>query len=270
MTIVSQKVMDALKSIGLNLYERKIWVALLSKGSASVGELAELSGVPRSRAYDILESLANQGFIVLQPTKPLKAIALPPEEALERAKKKMEENLKTQIERIEELKNSQIMKELTSLYKSGIKTISPEEIVGALKGESVFQQLETMFKFANKKISIVTTQEGLNNLLKNYFNILRKAKERGVEIKIVTTLGENKPKEELKTLSEIAEIKVINEKESSIKGEFAIVDGKEVLLNLVNPEKTTENIAIWTKSDHAASNLLGPLFDLMWERGRSI
>jgi len=47
--------------------------------------------VPRSRAYDILESLANKGFVVLQPSKPLKAVALAPEEALERVKRKLEE-----------------------------------------------------------------------------------------------------------------------------------------------------------------------------------
>ncbi|MCX8190938.1 MAG: hypothetical protein N3D78_02005 [Candidatus Aenigmarchaeota archaeon] len=266
MVIVTPKVMEALKSIGLNLYERNIWVALLSKGSASVGELTELSGVPRSRAYDILESLANKGFIVLQPTKPLKAVAIPPEEALERVKKKLEEQMKKQIEKIEELKNSQVLKELVSLYKSGIKSVSPEEIVGALKGNSIFQQLETMFKVANKKISIVTTPEGAENLLKNHYETLKKAKDRGVEIKIVATVSENKPKEELKMLSNIAEVKIINDKELPIKGEFAIIDGKEILMNLVNSEKPVENVAIWTRSDHAATNLLEPLFDLMWKK----
>lgn len=269
MPAVSQKVMDALKSIGLNLYERNIWIALLSKGSGSVGELADISGVPRSRAYDILESLANKGFIVLQPTKPLKAIALPPEEAIERVKKKLEENLRSQIERLEELKNSQVMKELTTLYKSGIKSISPEEIVGALKGESVFQQLETMIKVANKKINILTTQEGLMTLMKNHLDLLRKVKEKGVEIKIVTTLSDNRLKEEIKNLSNIADIRIINEKELPIKGEFAIIDGKEFMINLVNPEEK-DRVAIWTKSNHAASNLFEPIFNLMWERGKQV
>lgn len=269
MSLASQKVMDALKTIGLNLYERNIWIALLTKGVASVGELADLSGVPRSRAYDILESLANKGFIVLQPTKPLKAIAIPPEEALERVKKKMEENLKTQIERIEELKESQVMKELASLYKSGIKTVSPEEIVGTLKGESVFQQLESMLKVANKKISILTTQEGLEVIAKNQFELLKKAKERGVDIKIITTSSSNKIKDEIKNLCEIAKIRVINEKETPIKGEFAIVDGKEFLMNISNPQEISSKIAIWTKSDHAA-NFFEPIFNLMWEKSKEI
>lgn len=269
MPIVSQKVMDALKSIGLNLYERNIWIALLSKGSGSVGELADLSGVPRSRAYDILESLANKGFIVLQPTKPLKAIALPPEEAIERVKKRLEENFRTQIERLEELKNSQVMKDLVALYKSGMKSVSPEEIVGALRGESVFQQLESMIKVANKKINILTTQEGLSVLIRNHLDLLKKVKERGVEIKIVTTSSDNKLKEEIKNLSNIADIRIINERELPIKGEFAIIDGKEFLVNLANPEEK-EKIAIWTKSNHAASNLFEPIFNLMWERGKQV
>jgi len=270
MLSVSQRVMDALKAIGLNLYERNIWIALLSKGVASVGELADLSRVPRSRAYDILESLANKGFIVLQPTKPLKAIAIPPEEALERVKKKIEENLRAQIERIEELKNSQIMKELITLYNSGIKTISPEEIVGALKGESVVHQLESMLKMANHKINILTTQEGLEIIAKNHLHLLKKAKDKGVDIKIVATSSEEKMEEDIKKLSEIAEIKLINEKELPIKGEFAIVDGKEFLMNIVNPQEISERVAIWTKSDHAAANLFEPIFNLMWEKGKNL
>ncbi|MEM4461196.1 MAG: helix-turn-helix domain-containing protein [Candidatus Aenigmatarchaeota archaeon] len=270
MSLASQKVMDALKAIGLNLYERNIWVALLSKGVASVGELADLSGVPRSRAYDILESLANKGFIVLQPTKPLKAVAIPPEEALERVKKKMEENLRTQIERIEELKNSQIMKELNSLYKTGIKTVTPEEIVGTLKGESVFQQLESMLKIANKKINILTTQDGLEIIAKNHLDLLKKAKERGVDIKIVAVSPDYKIKDELKELYSTAEIKIINEKELPIKGEFAVIDEKEFLINIANPQETSDRIAIWTKSNHAAANLLEPIFRLMWEKGKEV
>ena len=50
---------------GLNLYEVRIWTALLSRGISSAGELADISDVPRSRAYDVLESLEKKGFIVI-------------------------------------------------------------------------------------------------------------------------------------------------------------------------------------------------------------
>jgi len=48
----------------LNIYETKIWLALLKKGMATAGEVAAISGVPRSRAYDILEKISEvNGFL---------------------------------------------------------------------------------------------------------------------------------------------------------------------------------------------------------------
>ena len=44
--LASSEVMDALKTIGLNLYERKLWVALLAKGVATAGELSSVANVP--------------------------------------------------------------------------------------------------------------------------------------------------------------------------------------------------------------------------------
>jgi len=40
--------------------------------------------VPRSRCYDVLESLEKKGFIISKIGKPLKYIAVPPEEVVER------------------------------------------------------------------------------------------------------------------------------------------------------------------------------------------
>ena len=48
--IVKPELVKQIKEyFNLNIYETKVWIALLSKGIASAGEIAELSGVPRSR-----------------------------------------------------------------------------------------------------------------------------------------------------------------------------------------------------------------------------
>jgi sugar-specific transcriptional regulator TrmB len=49
---------------------------LLSKGIASAGEIAEISGVPRSRAYDVLEGLEKRGFALERLGKPVKYIGV--------------------------------------------------------------------------------------------------------------------------------------------------------------------------------------------------
>ena len=73
----------------LNIYETKVWLALLTKGSASAGEISSASEVPRSRTYDILESLEKKGFIIMKIGKPIKFVALKPEEVVERVKKNL-------------------------------------------------------------------------------------------------------------------------------------------------------------------------------------
>ena len=70
----------------LNIYETKVWIALLSKGIASAGEIAAISGVPRSRTYDVLESLEKRGFAIIKIGKPVKYIAVKPTEVLEKMK----------------------------------------------------------------------------------------------------------------------------------------------------------------------------------------
>ena len=68
------------------------------------------------------------------------------------------------------------MRELNDIFTQGLKLVSPEDMTGALKGKySVTQQLTTMFKDASKKINIVTTPEGLNELFTSHYDILKSA-----------------------------------------------------------------------------------------------
>ena len=87
--IVQKDFLNRLKDFGLNSYESKLWIALLSRGVSTAGELSDISNVPRSRAYDVLESLEKKGFIVMKVGKPIKYLAVPPAEVVERVKKKV-------------------------------------------------------------------------------------------------------------------------------------------------------------------------------------
>lgn len=267
--LVSEKTMDALKGIGLNLYERRIWVALLMKGTATVGELAEISNVPRSRCYDTLESLVEKGFVIVQPGKPIKFLAVSPEEAFENVKRKIEEKLRTLQSRIDELKNSEIFEELNQVYKKSMETIQPEEITGTLKGKfMVYRQLESMIKNAKKKINILAPPETLNEIFSHYLGILKEANEKGVDIRIAAITDQ--ALDILQPLSQIANVKVINKKSSPIYGNLILVDEKELLFDLTSPKdkKVAQEVALWTKSEHATGNLMEPFFELIWEKAR--
>ena len=77
--IVKQELVKRIKEyFDLNIYETKVWIALLSKGIASAGEIATISSVPRSRTYDVLESLEKRGFAIVKIGKPVKYISVKP------------------------------------------------------------------------------------------------------------------------------------------------------------------------------------------------
>src|SRR5512144_2946162 len=99
----------------LNLYEVKIWTALLSRGVSTAGELSDIANVPRSRSYDILESLEKKGFVVMKLGKPIKYIAVQPAEVVERVKKNMKQEADDSIKRLEDLKKTDVIQELNSL-----------------------------------------------------------------------------------------------------------------------------------------------------------
>ncbi len=262
--IVSQDVLDALKQIGLNLYERKLWVALLSRGTSTAGELSSLAKVPHSRTYDVLESLAEKGFVMIQSSKPLKYVAIPPKEALERAKKKLKERMETEINRIAKFQNSSVIKELEKVYKKGVKMVEPGEMTGALKGRNALhQQLETIFKDAKNEILIFTTLKGLTDLGSIHTDILKKAAKRGVKIRIVAPFNKSTAPI-INNLKQFAEIRKIEKPD--ITGRFVVVDGNHVVMALTDEEvHPTQDFALWSQSQHIAEDLLGPMFKFVWQ-----
>ena len=57
-----------LQELGMRPYAARLLLALLRAGSGSSAELAELSGVPRTSVYQVMEALTRQGLAEAVPT----------------------------------------------------------------------------------------------------------------------------------------------------------------------------------------------------------
>ncbi len=262
--VVSQQVFDSLRQIGLNLYERKLWVALLMRGTATAGELSSLAKVPHSRTYDVLESLSEKGFVMIQNAKPLRYMAIEPREALERSKKKIREDLNVMVDRINRFQNSSFVKELEKVYKQGVELVEPGELTSSLKGrEALHQHLETLFKNAKNSISIITTADGLEDLASRHTDLLQKVSNKGIKIKIAASFNkENIPI--IQKAKSFAEVRKINK--PNLNGRFFIIDNSQIVLALTDDDvHPTQDLSLWTKSEHVANNFLGPLFNSLWQ-----
>ena len=171
--IILEKIKD---SMALNAYESKIYIALLSRGISSAGELSDISRVPRSRCYDVLESLEKKGFVFQKVGKPIKYIAVPPEETINVLKKQVVKEEDRLNSLYEELKGSDVFSELTQLYSTGINYIDQNDLSHAITGKANINQfIEEMMSRAKKEIHIITSKEGSKRKLK-ILNKLNKSK----------------------------------------------------------------------------------------------
>jgi sugar-specific transcriptional regulator TrmB len=263
--IVQKEFLGKLKDFGLNSYEAKLWTALLSRGVSTAGELSDIANVPRSRSYDVLESLEKKGFIIMKLGKPIKYIAVPPAEVVERIKKKTADEATRQGKVLEGLKGSEVLTELNLLHKQGVDLVEPADLTGALKGRgNLYDHLHTMIKGAEKSINIITTETGLVQKADQLLSALQKAKDKGARIRIIAPMNKENAAA-AKQLSATAQIKKLD----TVRARFCVVDGKHVIMMPLDDKETHANydFGVWLNTSFVSKSM-DSIFDVLWEKAQ--
>ena len=246
----------------LNIYEAKIWMALLSRGISTAAELSDIGNVPRSRAYDILESLEKKGFVVMKLGKPIKYIAVKPEEVITRVKRAITQKSQERVTLLDEVKKTDVFEKINILHTKGIKFVEPNDVSGAIKGrDNIYNHLETMLKSAKESVVIVTSENGIIRKKEALNHIFKQLKAKKIKIRIAAPFT-NSSKNIIKELSEFAEVRKLND----VNARFIIVDGNELLFMILNQNEdiSTYDVGIWVKPPLFA-NALQNLFNLNWD-----
>ena len=260
--IVKEEFLNKLRTyFSLNLYEVKIWTALLSRGVSSAGELSDIGNVPRSRSYDVLESLEKKGFVVMKFGKPIKYMAVKPTEVVERVKKNMRIEAERKIKRLETIRNTEIVEELKSLYTQGVVLIEPSDLSGSLKGRhNIYNHFESIMKDAEKSVVLMTTAQGLVRKAEGLRPTLEKLKKKGVSIRIAAPITKDN-EAAAKSLKGLAEVR-----HTDNSARFCIVDGKQLSFMTHNDEQLHPNneVGIWVNTPFFASALQN-MFEEQWK-----
>jgi len=266
--IVKDEFLGRLRKIfDLNLYEVKVWTALLSRGTSTAGELSSISDVPRSRTYDILESLDKKGFVIMKLGKPIKFVALKPEEVIERVKRNLVKNAQEKTKRLETLKGDEVLSELNLLFTQGIKFVEPTDLSGSLRGrQNLYNHIDMMIRNAEKSIVIVTTKEGLNRKMESLLPSLEKCKKRGVKVRVASPIDSNNIKV-ARDFKKVADVKNMDK----MKARFIIIDSNQIMFMLLDDEKFHPNYdtGVWINTEFFAQ-ALEQLFDLAWKEMKSV
>jgi sugar-specific transcriptional regulator TrmB len=224
------------------MYETKVWLALLGKGVASAGEVAEISRVPRSRTYDVLESLEKKGFAIVKIGKPVKYLGVKPKIILEKLKNNVRKDAEDRIVGLANIRETEEFNKLEELYKGGISPVKREDISAAIRGRSnISNYVREIIQNAKKEVIICTNAEEIDSkkkLFQQTFEILKKS---NIKIKVALS-GENAL---IKKLENDFGMKI---RKISIDAKFFIIDRKEILFYL-SKDKVQEDVAIWLNSE---------------------
>ncbi len=242
--ILSQDLMNRIKDyFDLNLYETKVWLALLSKGMASVGEVATISRVPRSRTYDVLESLEKKGFAIIRMGKPVKYLGVKPQMILERIKRNIQKNAEEKIKNLTKIRESEEFSKLDELYRLGINPVKREEVSASLRGKSnISNFLKEIIQNAEKEVIICTNVKEIKSKTKLFAQTFSILKKSNIKIKIALS-GDPK------MIKEIEKRLAVKIKRTEIDTKFFIIDRTEILFYISRNRSDAEDIAIWLNSD---------------------
>ncbi len=157
--------------LGLHRNEAKAYKSLVTLGSASARIVAEESGVPRSKVYEVLYSLENKGMVRrVTGTEPAEFTPIDPEQAIDYLEEMMNQSAKSA---------KAILSELAKDKESDF-----EEMVWTLTGdEQIKMTIRSVIANAEREVFIATRDIGL---LKSLKPSMAKAKQRGVETQLVS------------------------------------------------------------------------------------
>lgn len=259
--ILKQELINKVRDyFSLNIYETKVWLALLNKGVASAGEIAKISGVPRSRTYDVLESLEKRGFAIVKLGKPVQYIGVKPRVVLEKLKKNVMKHAEEKIVSLSNIRGTEEFEQLEELHKEGVIPVKRESVSASLKGRSnISNQIREILEDAQKEVIICADVEDIASKAKVFHQTFKRLKNANIKIKAALS-GNDKL---IKALSKKLGVPF---KKIDIDAKFFIVDKKEILF-YVSKEREKE-IAIWLNSEFFA-NAFGDLFENALKLGGS-
>jgi sugar-specific transcriptional regulator TrmB len=156
---------ETLEALGLKQYEAECFTALTRIKHGTAKELSDLTNVPRTRVYDAVEQLQQDGLVDIQHSSPQQFRAVPITEATALLRQRFDTrftNLQTSLEALESIEEESLDNDSNVWTTTGSDSITrrvidfldraDEEIILIVNGDSVVtDQLLTRLQAANDR-----------------------------------------------------------------------------------------------------------------------
>ncbi|UCH04532.1 MAG: helix-turn-helix domain-containing protein [Candidatus Thorarchaeota archaeon] len=207
-------IISDLRSLGLHLNEAKAYKALVTLGQSTARAVADHSGVPRSKVYDVLYSLEDRGLVRrVLGSDPTEFQPYPPKDAIPYLIEKLQHSgsvVQTALENIEQERNTE-----------------SRELVYTVEGQDqIKMEMRGIIGEAQREVFIATLNPAVLSAVRP---ALAEAKKRGLNIQLFTAGAKMEEWKEFTHYVEITNVEGIGpagliEQMSTVIEDVAIVD----------------------------------------------
>lgn len=244
----SLRAYEKLKAIGLSEYESLIYLKLILNGPSTAREISESTGIPYTKVYEVLESLAIKGWIEIGQSRPMQFRAKPPSEVIEIIKSEY-------ISRINEIENI-FMNELQSIYEA--RSIEGSDIWFIKSPLAIANRIKGIILASKKELYLII---GYLNA-KIYSEILEIISN--IDNKLVKIIAN---KEVSLFFNKLNSIVFIKRGENVIPFNLILSDRGEILFHLVvgldKPQDEHRNFAVYM-FDKSLAKIIYEYFEFLW------
>ncbi|MCU4717861.1 TrmB family transcriptional regulator [Halapricum hydrolyticum] len=174
---------DLLAHLDLREYETTALRELLTLGRSTAPNLAEATGIPRARIYEVLDELADRGFVEVIPGRPKEYQAKHPEEILDRAVENERQDFESFRAEIEDVRE-EFVSTFGPLFERASGDITPTEDLFHVVdvGEPSETETRQLYHDAEREVHVLTKSFAY---LESIRPALEDALNRGVEIRVL-------------------------------------------------------------------------------------
>jgi sugar-specific transcriptional regulator TrmB len=259
-----RRLIESLAEFGLTLNQSRLYLSMLEGGSGTAHQLADRSNVPRTRVYEVLESLEKAGLCSARAERVAVYEAVPPEIALTEWAARRQQERRLADERDHHLRDVLLAK-LPRFEPT--ESPLPVEFMEALVGTPrVVEVLEDEIATATERLDIVMAPPVFQP--RERWNILEtEAIERGVHVRVLYTADVVADPERFdKLLRAGGEGRV----SSGIPLKIVLRDRVDAMVALRDGQSDASRFAV-VRIKHP--DLVAPLqllFDREWRRGKPL
>lgn len=195
---------DLLTELDLKEYEATALAHLLRAGRTTAPDVTEATGVPKARIYDVLDSLADRGFVEVIPGRPKHYQPKAPDEILDRATENRRQDFEDFRAELEELR-PEFLEVFEPMFEQAEEDVSPiSELFHVVDvGEPSETETRRLYRIAEDSVYVITNSfayfESVEPAVAN-------ALEDGVDVSVLFLNPELLPEEKRARQAEIVEL----------------------------------------------------------------